>query len=88
MADETPAKSPEQLLAEAQEAQRQADTARAAHLAPLRAIVDRPAFKEIYEGLNALAPTYALELGFAHIHGVASIMPRLKDWLDGQPKAE
>lgn len=88
MADETTPKSPEQLLADAQEAQRQADAARAAHLAPLRAIVDRPAFKEIYEGLNTLAPTYASELGFAHIHGAASIMPRLKEWLDGQPKAD
>lgn len=84
MADE---KTPEQMQAEAEAARIAADNARADFLAPLRAIVDRPSFKSIMDDLNAVAPGYISEpVAFAHLHGVASIMPRLKEWLDGQPK--
>lgn len=60
--------------------------ARIDQLAPLRAIVENPAYAELLEGLRAQRVTFIDDSSlYAHVNGLVEIMPRLKQALDSQP---
>lgn len=54
-------------------------------MSPLLTVVTSEAFASVMADLAALSPQYADEpLGFAHVHAAASVMPRLKAWVEGE----
>lgn len=60
--------------------------ARIDQLAPLREIVNSQSYQGIVEGLSGMRATFLDDpLLFAHIDGLAQIMPRLKQVLANQP---
>lgn len=57
--------------------------ARREFLQPLYDVVNSDDFTTTLATLSALRGQYIDEaIGFAHLHGVISIMPRLKEWVE------
>jgi len=81
MAEETPPipgtgpNEEEQAAAEAQ----------AAKMKPLVDLVQSDAFAEVLDGLTAIHTAFISDqIGYSHLYGVMSTMPRLKAWAESQ----
>jgi hypothetical protein len=58
---------------------------RNAKMMPLLEVVQSAAFEEVAAALETVHSQYVDEpQGYAHIYGVTSMMPRLKDWAERQ----
>lgn len=82
MADDTPIPIADTGPTEEQQAEAEA---LAAKMKPLVDLVQSDAFAEVLDGLNSMHSAFINDqIGYAHLYGVMSTMPRLKVWAESQ----